>query len=195
MPILRSWSSWLPISQYFFFMSIDYSTNYNVFATCWTHCTFAVMFWCMWRDLVNWNSSSLLSVGPILYYFWKKKAFWCWINKSTTLKKPIMLISPFAIPTEHAQNINDIKIFGDNTRRLLYIFNDGKLCTFFKNILLKVISYSSLHMEYFLWNTRSVMKEWSPDSQQNSSPKCFCESSKFHSIENVQKPHVYLQKV
>ena len=51
----------------------------------------------------------------------------------------IKLISPFAITTEHAQNIDDVRIFGDKHEEATVHFNDGELCTFFKNILLKNI--------------------------------------------------------
>ena len=55
-------------------------------------------------------------------------------------------ILPFQLSMLRTSMTSEFLELEINTRRLLYIFNDGELCTFFKNILLKTIWYSSLHM-------------------------------------------------
>ena len=43
-------------------------------------------------------------------------------------------LSPFAIPTEHAQNIDDVRLFGDKHEASVH-FQWSEICCFHKNIL------------------------------------------------------------
>ncbi len=69
-------------------------------------------------------------------------------------------ISLFAITIEHAHNPN-VKILGDKLKEATVHFQWQQTLHFFKNILLKTIWYSSLHM----WISCEIQVSWRNEAQ------------------------------